>query len=327
MEFHDYPFYVKTPSKINSSTEATDNINEINNKVDDESNISSSKKTKRLLSLLRDRPPLKTTIKFVTAVTTIYALFGDDIRVSSTSQSADNIFDIFTTISLIIFTIEVILLVLAMLFVLPQFEITGHFEEMETSPQRIGNGETPLFAALRKTKARDEMVELLLKAGANVNVYSNQQVNPFRVALEKNCDKKVLDLLLKYGAVPDGPNLETGDTILQQVCQKGHDEKAVLVLRKLVDDYHCDVNVANTKTGATALHYAAISRKAKAVLEFLFGGSAAVNPMVAGSRVEAILGFCDIRQFNIATEVLQDDIMIFVNQKTGLKLNQKQWIF
>lgn len=111
-------------------------------------------------------------------------------------------------------------------------------------------------------------------------------MNPFRVALEKNCDKKVLDLLLKYGAVPDGPNLETGDTILQQVrlnerkllvknyhqvCQKGHDEKAVLVLRKLVDDYHCDVNVANTKTGATALHYAAISRKAKAVLEFLFG--------------------------------------------------------
>ncbi|EER12050.1 voltage and ligand gated potassium channel, putative [Perkinsus marinus ATCC 50983] len=82
--------------------------------------------------------------------------------------------------------------------------------------RRIGNGETPLFAALRKTKARDEMVELLLKAGANVNVYSNQQVNPFRVALEKNCDKKVLDLLLKYGAVPDGPNLETGDTILQQ---------------------------------------------------------------------------------------------------------------
>lgn len=35
--------------------------------------------------------------------------------------------------------------------------------------RRIGNGETPLFAALRKTKARDEMVELLLKAGANVS--------------------------------------------------------------------------------------------------------------------------------------------------------------
>lgn len=39
--------------------------------------------------------------------------------------------------------------------------------------------------------------------------------------------------------------------------------------------------------------------------------------MVAGSRVEAIIGFCDIRQFNIATEVLQDKIMIFVNQVVG----------
>ncbi|KAF4727772.1 Adenylyl/guanylyl cyclase [Perkinsus olseni] len=44
------------------------------------------------------------------------------------------------------------------------------------------------------------------------------------------------------------------------------------------------------------------------------GDSAAVDPMVSGSRVEAIIGFCDIRQFNVATEILQDKIMLFVNQ-------------
>ncbi|KAF4686021.1 hypothetical protein FOZ60_005776 [Perkinsus olseni] len=136
--------------------------------------------------------------------------------------------------------------------------------------KKIGNGETPLFAALKKAKARGEMVELLLKAGADVNVYSNQQLSPFRVALEKNCDQKLLNILLEFGALPDAPNPETGDTILQQVCQKPHDKNALPVLRKLVDNFHCDVNLANPRTGATALHYAAVSRNPTAVIDFLF---------------------------------------------------------
>ena len=38
-----------------------------------------------------------------------------------------------------------------------------------------------------------------------------------------------------------------------------------------------------------------------------------INPMLPGKRVEAIFGFCDIRNFTAATEVLQEDIMEFVN--------------
>ena len=38
-----------------------------------------------------------------------------------------------------------------------------------------------------------------------------------------------------------------------------------------------------------------------------------VNPMIAGSRVLAIFGFCDVRNFTDTTEVLQEEIMIFVN--------------
>jgi class 3 adenylate cyclase len=38
-----------------------------------------------------------------------------------------------------------------------------------------------------------------------------------------------------------------------------------------------------------------------------------INPMLPGKKVAAIFGFCDIRNFTSATEVLQEDIMEFVN--------------
>ena len=38
-----------------------------------------------------------------------------------------------------------------------------------------------------------------------------------------------------------------------------------------------------------------------------------LNALVPGRRVAAIFGFCDIRQFTDATEVLQEDVMEFVN--------------
>ena len=39
-----------------------------------------------------------------------------------------------------------------------------------------------------------------------------------------------------------------------------------------------------------------------------------VNPMVPGKKVMAIFGFCDIRNFTDATEVLQEGVMVFVNE-------------
>lgn len=42
--------------------------------------------------------------------------------------------------------------------------------------------------------------------------------------------------------------------------------------------------------------------------------SATVNAMIPGSKVEAVFGFCDIRNFADTTEVLQDKVMVFVNQ-------------
>lgn len=39
-----------------------------------------------------------------------------------------------------------------------------------------------------------------------------------------------------------------------------------------------------------------------------------MNPLTGGKKMAAIFGFCDIRNFTDATEVLQENIMIFVNQ-------------
>jgi hypothetical protein len=39
-----------------------------------------------------------------------------------------------------------------------------------------------------------------------------------------------------------------------------------------------------------------------------------VNPMLPGLKIMSIFGFCDIRNFTDATEVLQEDVMRFVNE-------------
>ncbi len=39
-----------------------------------------------------------------------------------------------------------------------------------------------------------------------------------------------------------------------------------------------------------------------------------VDPMIPGNKVVAVFGFCDIRQFTDTTEILQEDVMLFVNE-------------
>lgn len=39
-----------------------------------------------------------------------------------------------------------------------------------------------------------------------------------------------------------------------------------------------------------------------------------INPMVPGEKIISIFGFCDVRKFTNATEVLREGIMLFVNE-------------
>lgn len=39
----------------------------------------------------------------------------------------------------------------------------------------------------------------------------------------------------------------------------------------------------------------------------------AINPIIPGKRIDGIYGFCDIRSFTDITEILQEEVMAFVN--------------
>lgn len=39
-----------------------------------------------------------------------------------------------------------------------------------------------------------------------------------------------------------------------------------------------------------------------------------LNPMVPGEKIVSIFGFCDVRKFTNATEILKEGIMLFVNE-------------
>lgn len=41
--------------------------------------------------------------------------------------------------------------------------------------------------------------------------------------------------------------------------------------------------------------------------------SGSVNPMIEGKKIFAVFGFCDIRNFTDATEILKKEVMVFVN--------------
>ena len=39
-----------------------------------------------------------------------------------------------------------------------------------------------------------------------------------------------------------------------------------------------------------------------------------INPMLPGDKIISIFGFCDIRKFTNATEILKEGVMLFVNE-------------
>lgn len=46
-----------------------------------------------------------------------------------------------------------------------------------------------------------------------------------------------------------------------------------------------------------------------------------VNPMIAGKKIFAIFGFCDIRNFIDMTEILEERVMVFVNEVADIVHN------
>lgn len=105
-------------------------------------------------------------------------------------------------------------------------------------------------------------------------------------------------------------------------------ERMVYLVKQLATNPLATVQHRRTRAGMgyeTALLEATLA-KIGALLQVGFGeagstiiqqnmsSSGALNPLVKGRKMEGIFGFCDIRQFTDATECLQEEVMLFVNE-------------
>ena len=102
-------------------------------------------------------------------------------------------------------------------------------------------------------------------------------------------------------------------------------ERMTSMVRELTRNPLAAVGSQSVAEGETGLVQTALT-KISGMLQIGFGeaGVAVIsqnlsadgdlNAMVPGQRVRAVFGFCDIRNFTDATECLQEEVMVFVNQ-------------
>ena len=117
------------------------------------------------------------------------------------------------------------------------------------------HGWTPLHVALQYRHT--EIVEILLKAGAQADVQTPVGQTPLHVALE-HCDVTSARLLLRYGNYKDSAD-KSGMTALHLAARNGYKD----IVLSLVDQ-GSDVN-AQDKSGKTPLHRAAEQGKTEMV--------------------------------------------------------------
>ncbi|KAI8498541.1 hypothetical protein Bbelb_237430 [Branchiostoma belcheri] len=127
-------------------------------------------------------------------------------------------------------------------------------------------GDTALHVACRE--GRDEVVKLLIKNQADLNVTNGFGVTGLHVACRQGHDK-VVELLIKNQADLNVTN-GAGDTGLHVACRGGHDEVAELLIEN-----QADLNLANGN-GDTGLHAACRGGHVK-VVELLIKNQADLN--------------------------------------------------
>jgi ankyrin repeat protein len=149
-------------------------------------------------------------------------------------------------------------------------------------------GQTLLNIA--SSRSSHELVELLLKKGADSNKADNRGNTPLHLACEKRyCEGyhkterikrekieqekqvKIAILLLNNGAQVDAPN-NKGHTPLHLAAYGGHKDLTKLLMQK-----EANINLADKK-GITALHYAlTYGKESEGVVEALLENNADVN--------------------------------------------------
>ena len=110
------------------------------------------------------------------------------------------------------------------------------------------NGDTPLFVASKSDDNKNDIVELLLKHGADPNVINNRFISPILLASNRG-HTDIVELLLKHGADVDVYDLH-GFTPLMMACVTGKYDTVKFLLEN-----GAEVNVKNNN-GETPLSLA-----------------------------------------------------------------------
>src|SRR5438552_7007362 len=110
------------------------------------------------------------------------------------------------------------------------------------------DGTTALHWAARGDDA--ELVQWLIRAGANVNAPNRYGVTPLSLAAT-NGSARVIAALLDAGANPNA-TLPAGETALMTASRTGNPDAVALLLAR-----HADVNARESEFGETALMWAA----------------------------------------------------------------------
>ena len=140
------------------------------------------------------------------------------------------------------------------------------------------------------------------------------------LSFAKDTNKLVLapieSMLIKVKRIAANPlaaaQIEEEDALLQEELEKQGKHKTLL-RRKRETTYETNI-LEKTILKLGALLALGFGEAGSNIIAQNMSKSGEVDPMIPGKKVMAIFGFCDIRNFTDATEVLQEGVMVFVNE-------------
>jgi ankyrin repeat protein len=150
-------------------------------------------------------------------------------------------------------------------------EAVALLEQRADANDRMVDGTTALHWAIHNGDV--ELVQRLIKAGANVAAFNDYGATPMSEAAER-ADARILEILLKAGADVESPNA-MGQTALMTVARTNHVEAAKLLLA-----HHANLNAREQWRGQTALMWAAAQGQPEMV-KLLVGHGADPNAVSA----------------------------------------------
>ena len=127
--------------------------------------------------------------------------------------------------------------------------------------------------------------------------------------------------------------LGTGSMLFQSDAEKlfiGPIMKMTDIVRELADNPLAALDAGGDEDDSETAVVTKAMVKIGGMLQIGFGEAGAeiiahnmasggeLDVMIPGEKIEAIYGFCDIRSFTDATECLQEDVMLFVNEIGGI---------